>query len=160
MSGPVLLNELHYPTSGVDTVELYNPTTQTLSLAGWRLSNGVVMALLNGTIPAHGFVLLTLDPGFDLRESALIYLFDSSLRRADQMGFRDAPNLLSGECLGRIPDGAHPTPNLGYNYATSGGGQTLFRTMCTPGGSNNRASSVPEAPAAVLSWGQLKTRYR
>lgn len=46
-------------------VELYNPTASSVDLAGWKLKyqSGNLVASMSGTIPAHGYFLVT-SPGY------------------------------------------------------------------------------------------------
>lgn len=152
----VRLNELDpgLPGGG-DSFELFNPLGAPTNLAGWFLINGDGIQILNGIVPAGGFLLLATIPGFDLEEVGLLYLFQPDGVRVDQLGFHDAPELGETECYARCPDGA--PPYLGFNYVTSGGGDTFVPRTCTLGESNARACG--ETPVENLRWGGLKTRF-
>jgi predicted extracellular nuclease len=62
--GDILINE--FVPKGTEWIELYNPTTATVSLAGWTLSNVGGTDSLTGSIPAGGYLVTpTLNIGLD-----------------------------------------------------------------------------------------------
>lgn len=72
-------------TAGDEFVELYNPTNAAIDLAGWRLtkkaSSGAQTSLvssMNGSIPSHGFFLITPQTGYTGSVSADITYSSSS----------------------------------------------------------------------------------
>jgi hypothetical protein len=64
--GAVVIHEIHYhPPEGslIEFVELYNPRSEPVSVAGWRLAEGIDYEFAVGTtIDARGFVLICKDP--------------------------------------------------------------------------------------------------
>lgn len=135
LGGSLLINEFHPGVlGGGDPIEFYNPTPGDIDLWGWYLINGATIMFLAGVVPAGGFFVAVTDPGFDLEEVGLIYLFQADEVRVDQIGFHDAPELGPTECYGRCPDGA--PPYLGYDYMSSGGGVSFHLLECSIGGSN------------------------
>lgn len=68
-AGHVVISEVQTAgvTVGDEFVELYNPTSSSVDLSGWRLrretstggDGGNLVASLSGNIPAHGFFLIT-----------------------------------------------------------------------------------------------------
>ncbi len=155
MGSSGVINEFDASHVGAgDLVELYNPGPDEIHLYGWYLINGDSLDPLSGFIPPGGFYLQVTSAGFELEEIGLLYLFRSDGTRVDQLGFHDAPELGSGECLGRCPDGAEPY--LGYSYATSGGGVTFLPMPCSPGESNEPCGPTP---ATSVTWGRLKRLF-
>jgi hypothetical protein len=158
MGSSVLLNEFDpLPVGGLDLLELYNPTGMLIDITNWYLINGDSEMLLGGVIPPGQFLVIQTPPGFDLEEVDLLYLFQADNVRVDQLGFHEAPPLGAGECYARCPDGAGP--NLGYDYLTSGGGDTFRPVECTLGASNNQAC-CPPSPAESATWSRLKGMFR
>jgi hypothetical protein len=138
MGSSLVINEFHPGfEGGGDPIEFYNPTGGDIDLVGWYLINGATIMNLFGIVPAGGFFLAITDPGFDLEEVGLIYLFRADEVRVDQIAFHDAPELEEWECYGRCPDGA--PPHLGYDYLSSGGGVSFWPLECTLGWSNAEA---------------------
>lgn len=60
--GSVIISEVAWGGTAASTadewIELHNPTTQTISLAGWTLQGTTINIALSGDIPAEGFFLL------------------------------------------------------------------------------------------------------
>jgi hypothetical protein len=167
LGSSLLLDEVDpKPVGGMDTVELYNPSPLPVDLAGWLLTNGAVVQALSGTVPGGGFLAVTTNGGFDVETNELLYLFDASAVRVDQLGFhlppvRAVPELDVCQCYARYPDGAGPS--LGYDWPSSGGGTTLLALVCTPGTPNEPetgcATPAPE-PGQSETWGRVKTWWR
>lgn len=156
---PIVLNEIDpKPEDGNDTVELFNLTPIPIPINEWFLTNGEHRIFLAGVVPASGFLAVATDPGFDLEVDGLLYLFDSVGVRVDQLGFWNAPPLGGEECYARCPDGAGP--NLGFDWATTGGGVTFFTLPCTPGATNSPGEECLPTPTVHVGWGQLKSLYR
>src|SRR5690606_27301505 len=64
----VVINEFHYdPASGSgapEFIELHNTGDQPVDLEGWHFDSGVTYAFPAGaTIPAHGYLVVSGDPG-------------------------------------------------------------------------------------------------
>ncbi|MBZ0269034.1 lamin tail domain-containing protein [bacterium] len=167
LGSALVLNEADpKPVGGLDTVELVNPSALPVPLAGWLLTNGESTMALSGSVPGGGFLAVTTDPGFDIEDGELLYLFDPPGVRVDQLGFHlipvgIMPTLDTCQCFGRFPDGTGP--NIGYDWLTSGGSGTLDIVVCTPGLPNVSESDcgvVSVEPAGNSSWGSLKAAYR
>lgn len=157
MGSSILINEFHPGTAGGgDEVEFYNPSGSAVDIEGYYLVNGAAVMFLSGIVPAGGFLTITTGAGFDLEEVGLLYLFQSNEVRIDQLGFHDAPALGAGECYGRCCDGA--PPYLGYDYLSSGGGDSFRPIECSLGSSNNPACGT--SPTERTTWGSLKGIYR
>jgi hypothetical protein len=163
----VLLNEVDpKPAGGLDMVELYNPFAVAVAVDGWLLVNGAAVMSLSGSVPGGGFLAITTDPGFDVETEQLLYLFDGSGVRVDQLGFhlppvRGTPPLDVCQCHARFPDGAGP--NLGYDWWSSGGFVTLFPLVCTPGSANQFVTdcgTVSVEARPTETWGRVKAMWR
>lgn len=151
----VALNEVDPALDGGgDRFELFNPAMVPVPVNGWVLINGDAMLPLNGLMPPGGFLAWLTPPEFDLEIEELLYLFDESGVRVDQLGFHAAPALPAGSTLQRCPDGA--APHLGYDYVTSGGGTTFLVLPQTLGFSNCSPLTVPEPVTRQARWGRLK----
>lgn len=112
-------------TAGDEFVELYNPTASPVNLTGWRLKyqNGNLVASMSGSIPSHGYFLVTSpaytgstsgDETYSASSSALtanstISLNDASATLVDKVGMgtsvdsesSPAAALTSGQSLER-----------------------------------------------------------
>ncbi|HHS97025.1 MAG TPA: DUF11 domain-containing protein, partial [Chloroflexi bacterium] len=134
----LILNEFdNYPTSGNDKVELYNPTTQTISLDGWMLSDGDALVTLSTTksITPGGWVVLEENvdwTGMDFSWSDVGYLFQPDGTRVDQIGWAGE---YEDNTFQRIPDGTGP--NDGYDWDSSGAPCHWRDLSSTLGYSNN-----------------------
>lgn len=132
------LNEFdNYPPSGNDKVEIYNPTSTTITLTNWLLSDGDAVApiVTAVAVPPGGWLVLeeTVDwtATMDFAASDVGYLFRPDGTRVDQIGWY---NESEDGTFQRICDGAGP--NDGYNWSSSGGGVTWFDLPQTLGGTN------------------------
>jgi hypothetical protein len=110
-------------------------------------------------LPVGGFAVPDPPPpGFCPHETGVLYLFDPTGRRIDQIGIRGLPVPPDPDyTLQRVPDGAGP--HDGWNYDTSGGDFTWLLRPPTLGGTNETPVPVPE-PAYESSWGRVKAGYR
>ncbi len=140
----VSLNEFdNYPVSGNDKVEIYNPTTQVVTLTGWFLSDGDAVAPIVTTksVDPGGWVVLeeTIDwiATMDFASSDVGYLFMPDLTRVDQLGWY---NEYENDTFQLISDGAglHDC----YNWSSCGGGDWLFDLPATLGSTNVAANNV------------------
>ena len=66
-NGTVVINEIHYDpdvkTELVEFVELYNPASTSINLAGWYFSDGIAYQFPEGTIlPAGGYIIIAQNP--------------------------------------------------------------------------------------------------
>lgn len=159
LGGRIVLNEIDpKPAHGQDLIELFNLTPVPVLVDGWFLTNGEQLMFLNGIVPPDGFFVIVTDPGFDAEVDGLLYLFDSSGVRVDQLGFWDAPPLGAIECYARCPDGAGP--NTGFDWMTSGGDVTFLVLPCTLGATNSPGGQCLPTPISSKGWGALKAMYR
>lgn len=149
-----------------DVVELWNPSAVLMPLAGWvfTIGSGGEHFFTGGDfIPANGVAAFKLDPPMQLEDTELAYLFDSGLTRVDQLGFDGAALTLEGvACYARCPDGGGANGRSdGYDFETSGGGQTFFTAGCTLGASNSEAVECGgPSPVETTPWGRLKSMFR
>jgi hypothetical protein len=167
LGSTVLLNEIDpKPVGTGDGVELYNPVPFDVDVTGWLLCNGDAFQAISGTVPGGGHLVVTTDPGFELEENELLYLFRDDEVRVDQLGFHSppvvfAPPLDFCQCYAYFPDGS--TPSNGWDWFSSGGGDTFLRLLCTPGGPNQLVSDCAASPVAEMgadTWGRVKGRWR
>lgn len=166
LGASLLLNEADPKPVGGDVVEIHNPSAVPVPLAGWILTNGEAIEALAGTVPGGGVLAITTGAGFDVEDTELLYLFDAGAVRVDQLGFhlppvRSEPTLDTCQCYVRFPDGSGP--NLGYDWFSSGGWDTLLAAVCTPGLPNvdeTSCDAVAVGEGETSSWGNLKARYR
>ncbi len=138
LGSSLIINEIRpCPTSGGDSVELYNPTGTPYDIQGWFLSDGddYESIVTDITVPAGGFAVLDCDVDLsatvNFTDCDVCYLFTDDSVRIDQLGWYGEDNDFSFQ---RYPDGAGP--NDGYDWVSSGGGFTLFDCPSTWGGLN------------------------
>jgi hypothetical protein len=103
----VVIHEIHYLTPEDDTlefIELFNPSDAAVSLAGWRIDEGVRLEFSAGaSIPARGFVIVcrfipALAEAFDLPESILVEWIGSRLDNGgERIALVDADGILVDE---------------------------------------------------------------
>ena len=134
----VVINEIDpYPPSGNDLVEIYNPTSDTVNLSGYYLSDGDAFAeiVTSPVVPPQGWVVLEENvdwtTSMDFSSSDVAYLFAPDSTRIDQIGWAGDYNDYTYQ---RYPDGAGP--HYGFDWASSGGGVTWFDVYETWGKSN------------------------
>ncbi|TET98174.1 MAG: T9SS type A sorting domain-containing protein [Candidatus Stahlbacteria bacterium] len=139
LGSSLIINEIRpYPTSGGDSVELYNPTGTPYDIQGWFLSDGddYESIVTDITVPAGGFAVLDCDVDLsaivNFTDYDVWYLFMDDSVRIDQLGWAGEHNDSSFQ---RYPDGVGP--NDGYDWVSSGGGITLFDWPPTWGGQNS-----------------------
>lgn len=132
----IVLNELDPAfDSSPDQLELFNPTTNLVTISNWYVTNGDVLYVLPpATIPPIGYVAYALPHTFQIEANSLVYLFDPIGTRMDQLGILGAPMPAPGDCFGRCPNGYGP--NLGFNWNSSGGFVSFFPAPCSMGAPN------------------------
>ncbi|MBI2620426.1 MAG: lamin tail domain-containing protein [Ignavibacteriales bacterium] len=156
--GSVLVNEIMYAPAGDEPewVELFNPTTDTIDLKGWRISdnNTVTKTLISPTqflLPPKGYALIAKDSSlFSVRPqitaptrivsfAALnnttpdaVVLFDDRLITIDSVLYSPDWGGRGGASLERIDEYAHSTDRS--NWGTS-----IDSTGATPGTINSIA---------------------
>jgi hypothetical protein len=157
LGSTVVVNEVR---PGVPSaVEFYNGSALVVNvdITGWFLSDGNGVAFLAGIVPSGGVLLLNVP--LAIQPTSLVYLFDDLGKRVDQLGFAFGPHLPPELCLARCPDGAGPYD--GSDWATSGGGTSLFIQQCTLGELNSTLPECGDATAArPTTWGRLRSIYR
>jgi len=165
LGSTVVINEVGSTTLGVtivdDSVELFNPSGVPLVLIDWVLTfgAGATVTITSGTIGAGGFYVEKLPASIELDTTQLVYLFDDTAVRVDQMGWSGTASRNGDDlCLGRCPDGAGT--NDGYDVESSEVGTTVFVTACSLGGTNGDESTCGATPVEESSWGSIKTMYR
>lgn len=138
LGSSVIINEIRpYPSSGPDSVEIYNPTGSLVNLQNWLLSDGDAVSPIVTDVSVSPSSYLVLEEGtdwtvsMDFSSEDVCYLFKDDSVRVDQLGWYGEYNDLSFQ---RYPDGTGP--NDGYDWISSGGGVTLFDTTATWGTSN------------------------
>ena len=100
----VVINEIHYLTPEDDTlefIELFNPSDAAVSIAGWRIDQGVRLEFPAGaSIPARGFVVVcrfvpAFAEAFDLPEPSLFEWIGSRLDNGgERIALVDADGVL------------------------------------------------------------------
>ena len=123
LGSSLILNEFdNYPTTGPDLVEIYNPTTGTITLTDWIISDGDYVApiVTTATVAAGGWTVLVegVDwtvAGLDFSGTDVGYLFKPDGTRVDQIGWTGE---YENYTFQRIPDGVGP--NDGYDWNSSG----------------------------------------
>lgn len=115
------INEIYpAPSTGEkEWVELYNPNTAAVDLAGWKLADNSSTTTLYGTINAGKFVYWEFK-GVLNNEGDVITLYRPDNSLADKLIYGDwrgsvLPAPENGQSLARFPDGAS-TGNLLYDF--------------------------------------------
>jgi uncharacterized repeat protein (TIGR01451 family) len=133
-------------------IELYNPTSSTITVKDWLHSDGDItlkpitteMAII---APGEFFVFRSSTPS--ILDQDVVYLFKPDGTRVDQVA---AKGIEAGYTLQRIPDGAGP--NDGYDWASSGGDTNWFKLFETLGKTNARRLHIDKSgPTAAVSSG-------
>ncbi|MGC9367291.1 MAG: C25 family cysteine peptidase [bacterium] len=151
----VVINEIDpYPTSGPDSVELYNMSDTVVDISGWILSDGDYVGTLGShQIQPYSFVVVDEDEfGFDFSSTDVCYLFLADTTRYDQLGYDGEYNNYSFQ---KIPNGS--APHDGYDWTSSGGGSTLFDTAATWNHYNGDYGISFTSPGGGEVWEYLET---
>lgn len=147
----------------MELVEIFNDRATPLVLSGWRLIDGLDVTMLTGSIPPGGYLVINdFAPNACFQQSRLLYLFNPLGQRVDQLGFAGNP-LPPGNANSyqRLPDGALPVgPYNGFDYNSSGGGESLFVVPQTFGDTNQTDVAAPEEVNEISTWGRIKSNYR
>jgi hypothetical protein len=137
--GNVVINELELNPAGTDTgnewVELYNPTSSSVSLLGWSLSTthgDTVTVTLSGSIPPGGYLVVTYMKQWLDNEDEIVVLKSGGTIIDQTPQLDDTSN--DGKSWQRYPNGAttwsfrsntkggpnggEPIPELGFALAT------------------------------------------
>lgn len=162
LGSSLILNEFdnYPPASGNDKVEIYNPTSTTITMTNWLLSDGDAVApiVTAVSVPPGGWLVLeeTVDwtADMDFASADVGYLFRPDGTRVDQIGWY---NEYEDNTFQRICDGAGP--NDGYDWSSSGGGVTWFDLPQTLGGTNTPGpvdvKVDKSGPSSVLPGGLI-----
>ncbi|MCD4693202.1 MAG: lamin tail domain-containing protein, partial [Calditrichales bacterium] len=142
LGSSVIINEVDYDENvdGIyEYVEFYNPTGAAIVMNGWKFTDGDDIFTIDSiTVPPMGVAVWEDSTNLVISPSDVACLYDNNGVRLDQMGFMTGNPTKTAALLGtmqRIPDGAGP--NEGYDYLSSGGGETLFDLAPTMGSLNN-----------------------
>jgi hypothetical protein len=165
-AGPaVVINELHVDpdikTDLVEFVELYNPGTTDVNLAGWRLDDGVFYTFGAGAmLPARGYVIVAQNPssiGTDwgtgrtpIRANLIFGPYGGKLDNdADRVALLDAAGQLVDEVSYQL---GFPWPTVGDPMLGSTPGTGGSMQLMNPSADNNLGgswrSAVPTPAAA------------
>lgn len=175
----LVINEIHYDppdkTEPAEFVELHNPDSTAVPLAGWKLTGGVEFAFPAGsTLPAGGFLVVAQDPAY-LRQRFKIEaqgpwtgrlsngddrveLTDASGQVVDRVSYQlGFPWPTVGEAPGFSIELIHPSLDreLGGNWRASvaGGVATSDRTtVIEAGGQWRYRKGTAEASIPVAAW--------
>ncbi len=163
LGSSLLLNEFdNYPPSGNDRVEIYNPTSTTITLTNWLLSDGDAVAPIVTAVSVSpgGWCVLeeTVDwtASMDFASADVGYLFRPDGTRVDQIGWY---NEYEDHTFQRICDGQGP--NDGYDWPSSGGGGTWFDLPATLGSTNtpgpvdvrvDKSGPLSVLPAGLITY--------
>ncbi len=152
--GDIVINEaVPNPSDGKEWVELFNTTTNAVSLAGWKISDGnSVINSLDGELPANNF--LTVEIASRLNNSGdAVYLSDASGKSISQLIYGDWINAAvsapeKGQSLARNDDGKFyitdtPTKNQ----------KNIIRTIVQNMFSVENASSTNET--GKIDWSKI-----
>ncbi len=115
--GSLLINEFiaDPDDGGIEWIEFYNSTNESINLANWALEDGSETATaLSGSVPAHGFYVLEKPKGILNNTGDLIVLIDPAGTIIDQVAYGNwddgdqsdnAPAANDPNSLARISDG-------------------------------------------------------
>jgi uncharacterized repeat protein (TIGR01451 family) len=128
-------------------IELYNPTSSTITVTDWLHSDGDITpkVLITETAviaPGECFVFRSSTP--NILEKDMIYLFMPDGTRVDQVA---GEGIEAGFTLQRVPDGAGP--HDGYDWDSSGGGVSWFKLPATLGERNARRLDISKSGPVV-----------
>ena len=93
LGSSVVFNEFdNYPSSGNDKVEIFNPTTEAITLTGWLISDGDEMRSITTSIKINPSSWIVLEENvdwesMDISSSDVGYLFTPEGVRVDQIGW-------------------------------------------------------------------------
>jgi hypothetical protein len=142
LGSSVIINEVDYDENvdgEYEYIEFYNPTGAEIVMNGWKFTDGDDIFTIDGiTVPPMGVAVWDDSTNLSISPSDVASLYDDNGVRIDQMGFITGNPTKTAALLGtiqRIPDGAGP--NYGYDFWSSGGGETLFDLAPTMGSLNN-----------------------
>ncbi len=156
----IRINEIQYDPAdgGVEYVELYNPTPNSVDLSGWEL-DGVKLTIDGGTvILPSGYVVLTesipdFQAAYPAAERTLLVQFDGGLKKAgERLTLIDADGTTIETVTYRStgewptgPDGNGPSLEL-VGYTTDHTLGTSWATSDTPAGTPGAANQPVTGP--------------
>lgn len=117
------INEVNsYPPPLDDAIEFYNSFSEPVSIHGWMICDGDKWGIITSDAVVSPGGLLLIDPndyGVSIKDEDVLYLFQPDGTRVDQIGFtyKDWERTFQ-----RVPNGFGP--NNGYDWDSSGGGNT------------------------------------
>lgn len=153
----IRLNEVKPLPPGGNEYEYYNPfpLAANIVINGWWLTDGISVVFLNGVVPGGGVLAQNLPT--QIENTLVAYLFKDDGVRVDQIGLLGAP-IHEDVCFARCPDGAGPAD--GFDYLTSGGGDTLLPIECTLGELNTTSPECSGTAAGEVRWGTVRFLFR
>lgn len=153
----IRLNEVKPLPPGGNTYEYFNPfpLAANINIAGWWLTDGISVVFLNGVVPGGGVLAQNLPTQIEI--TLVAYLFDADGVRVDQIGLLGAP-IHEETCFARCPDGAGPAD--GFDFSTSGGGDTLLPLPCTLGELNTTNPQCSGTAVGSTRWGAIRFLFR
>jgi hypothetical protein len=153
LGSSVIINEVDYDENvdGIyEYIEFYNPTGAAIVMNGWIFTDGDDIFTIDSiTVPPMGVAVWDDSTILNITSADVACLYDDAGVRIDQMGFITGNPTKTMALLGtiqRIPDGAGP--NDGYDFWSSGGGETLFDLAPTMGSMNNMTYVIFTAKVA------------
>lgn len=135
-----------HPSSGSDWIEIFNPTSSNLDLAGWNLVDSTsTMKALSGSISPGSFV--TFDVSNRLNNSGdSVYLKDANGSTIDNYSYSSDPGI--DKSIGRSPDGS----NWIILASTSKGSTNGDLTTPTPSPTPSATQSSTPNTSAISSF--------
>jgi len=150
LGSSLLINEVNtYPLPPEDAIELYNPLSEPVPVNGWMLCDGDNWGTLTSDVvvsPGGLVVIYPDDYDVSIKDEDVLYLFQPDGTRVDQVGFtyQDWDNTFQ-----RVPNGFGP--NDGYDWDSSGGGNTW---LYLPPSLERVNVSLAGPPGGLVRWEQ------
>ncbi len=134
-------------------IELYNPTSSTITVTDWLHSDGDITpkALTTKTaVIAPGEFFVFRSSTRSIGDKDVVYLFMPNGTRVDQVAGGEGFN--KPGYIQRVPDGAGP--HDGYDWPSSGGDASWFKLPTTLGKSNARRLDISKSgPTTAVAPG-------
>lgn len=173
----MVINEIQHSPSAGDTaefVELYNPGSQAIDLAGWTLSGGPTVIVQPGTVilPQQTMTLISDDPAFRSVHGSTVFVGDrysgalassgtltltrpdGSLADSVTYGGDGWPTSTTGQSLELTDPGADNNDGTNWTLSTGQGtpGSNSGGTVITAPGAPSVGTATPGNAAATLTW--------